>query len=303
MSCLTSNAPINIATKGYTDDCSLKCDFKYNYPRIPVTTIKNEGNHLAISYDKVNVNYNNNELKVEGVRIYTPSLHTYNGAKADGEMVITHMDMGFSLLVCIPISLSSTKNEASKSLMYLIDQAAKQAPNMGEEAVVTTSNFTLNPFIPKKSPLYSYQATLPYAPCNGSHQYIVFMPEDSPIFISATTMSKLNEINTPHDSTIKKAGEYFFNKRGAVLTDPNSDEGDDIFIDCQPVGIEGKKVAVPFKSDSSGKSSTDFNNPMVIITLSVFGGGLVIYILSKLFKYIRERRALAGAGAGAGGGN
>ena len=75
------------------------------------------------------------------------------------------------------MALELIKNTASKNLQYIISQAASRTPNVGEKAVISIKNFTLNSFIPKKSPLYSYEATLPYAPCNGTHQYVVFMPD------------------------------------------------------------------------------------------------------------------------------
>ena len=115
------------------DDCSLKCLFKYNYPRVPATTITNNGNYLEISYDKVQVKYNNSTLLVQGMRLYTPSLHTFDGVRADGELVINHMDMGISLLVCVPIVISSNKTDASKSLDFLIKQAMSRTPNAGEK--------------------------------------------------------------------------------------------------------------------------------------------------------------------------
>ena len=94
MACISSTAPIDLTDKGYADDCSLKCQFKYDYPRSPATSISNEGNHLALSYDKVKVSYNNTDLRVQGIRLYSPSLHHFNGVPADGELIIKHMDMG-----------------------------------------------------------------------------------------------------------------------------------------------------------------------------------------------------------------
>ena len=297
MTCTSSTAPINISSKDYTDDCSLKCLFKYNYPRTPVVTIRNEGNHLALTYDKVKVDFNNNELRTEGIRIYTPSLHTFNGARADGEIVISHMDMGISLLVCIPIVISSSKTDASKNLEYIIEQSASRNPNVGEKSLVSIKNFTLNSFIPKKSPLFSYQATLPYAPCNGNHQYIVFMPERSPVFISSKTMTVLKKIIIPHDSVIKPSTEYFFNKRGAIYNNPNSDDGDDdIYIECNPTGADGELIAVPpSTSKKFDKPPLDFNNPVVIIVLGIIGGILLILILSIIGQFFYRRRSANGS--------
>jgi carbonic anhydrase len=134
------------------------------------------------------------------------------------------MDMGVSLLVCIPILISSNSSDASKTLSFLVSEAAKRTPNVGETAVVSANNFTLNNFIPKKKPFFAYEGTLPYNPCNGQHQYIVFMPTSSSVFLSSNTMATLKKIIVANDISIKPAPHYFLNKRGAMFTDPTSDE-------------------------------------------------------------------------------
>ena len=292
MACTSSTAPINISKNEYTDDCSLKCLFKYNYPRVPATTLNNQGNYLEVSYDKVKINYNDNDLRVEGIRIYSPSLHTFNGVHADAEMVISHMDMGVSLLVCIPIVISSAKTDASTVLEQIIAQAVSRTPNVGEKAVVSIKNFSLNSFIPKKSPLYSYQATLPYSPCNGLHQYIVFMPDTSPAHMTSNTMGLLKKIVSPHDSKIKNNVEYFYNQRGAIFNTSESDDGDDdIYIDCHPTGADGTLLGVPINSKTPDNPSFDYTNKVMVIILGVLGGLLLIYLISILIKFWYNRRS------------
>ena len=56
MACSSSTAPINISSTGYTDDCYLKCEYKYNYPRSPATTISNNGNYLALRHVLARIN-------------------------------------------------------------------------------------------------------------------------------------------------------------------------------------------------------------------------------------------------------
>lgn len=288
MTCTTSTAPINISDKDYSDECSLKCLFQYNYPASPATTITNEGNYLAISYDKVKINYNNSDLLVNGMRLYTPSLHNFDGEEADGELIINHVDMGISLLVCIPIVISTKASNASKSLSYLLGQAITKTPNAGEKAVVSVNNFTLNDFIPKKSPFYSYTATLPYSPCNGTHQYIVYMPKDTTLFISPKLMSDLQKIILPHDSAIKPKLDYFLNKRGAVFQDPSSDGGDDIYIDCQPTGADGEPIPVP-NSNAPKSPPFNFKNPIVIILVSIICASALIFIIYWSVKNFKSR--------------
>ena len=199
------------------------------------------------------------------------------------------------------IVISSNKNDATKTLSFLVNSAAKRTPNVGESAVISANDFTLNSFIPKRKPFYSYSGTLPYAPCNGDHQYVVFMPETSPVYISSTDMGILKKILVEHDSTIKPSGQYFVNQRGAVFTDPNSDEGDDdIYIECNPTGAGGEPIPDPDSGADKG-DVIDFDNPIVIIILGILGGALVIILISILVPLIKgawaNRRAARAAAA------
>ena len=172
--CSQATAPINIDTNNKAEDCKLKCNYIYDYPS-SICNIANKGNYLQIDYTKSGnspVTYNNYELVVSDFRIYAPSLHTYDGVHADGEIIISHSGT-LNLLVCIPLVISSTNNSAQKNLKDIITLAAKQTPTIGESASLNINNFTINNFIPSKE-FYVYNATLPYSPCSGNNTIMVF---------------------------------------------------------------------------------------------------------------------------------
>jgi len=106
MSCSNSTSPINIIRTQSSGTCDLKCNYRFKY-NDSTTIIKNKGNYLSFSYDKPNVDqvlYNSNSYYVEELRIYTPSLHKYEGTNSDAELIIIHRsDSAGKLLVCIPI--------------------------------------------------------------------------------------------------------------------------------------------------------------------------------------------------------
>ena len=112
MSCNSATAPVDI-NKGSTEGpCSLKCRYQFNYSPSSCN-VKNEGSYISINYDKQSgmppVKYNNVFFNVQEVRLFRPSLHTYNGSKAAAEMIIVHSGDSNNLLVCIPIkSIRST---------------------------------------------------------------------------------------------------------------------------------------------------------------------------------------------------
>lgn len=295
MTCINATSPINISKNEIDDDCSLKCHYKYDYPITPSAPITNEGNHLYISYDNAKVKFNNNELLTNNIRIYTPSLHNFNNIEADGEIIISHVGAGYSLLTCIPIVISGSKTDGSKELESIIKFASEFIPNVGEKSNYVSSSFTLNSFIPKKKPFYSYNGTLPYSPCNGSHNFVVFMPSDSSVFISSENMNQLQKMIVKHDSVIKKTNSVFYNKKGAIFDGGvTSLEDDDIYIDCHPTGEDGEVIPVPTCNSNKKPTNTesfDFSNPAVIVLISLLGGILLfilIHSIIAIYKSIRN---------------
>jgi carbonic anhydrase len=294
MTCTTATAPINISKDSIDDNCSLKCHYKYDYPVTPSAPISNEGNYLVISYDNAKIKFNDNELLTNSIRIYTPSMHTFNGLSSDGEIIISHVGAGYSLLVCIPIVISSGKSEGSKELESIIKFASEHVPNVGEKSSYVSSTFTLNSFIPKKKSFYSYNGTLPYSPCNGNHNYVVFMPSDSSVFISSENMNELQKMIIKHDSVIKKTNSVFYNKKGAIYDGGvTSLEDDDIYIDCRPTGEDGEVVPIPTCNSNKKPTNTesfDFSNPAVIVLVSLLGGILLFILIHSaiaIYKSIR----------------
>ena len=68
-----------------------RCSYKYDYS-ITDLKITNTGNYLSITKQclksKAACTYNAAEYIVNEMRIYTPSLHSFIGEKADAEMIL-----------------------------------------------------------------------------------------------------------------------------------------------------------------------------------------------------------------------
>ena len=92
MTCVLSKAPINIP-KESKDLCVEKCSLYFNYGQSSLS-IKNNGDYLSLGYDAstTNVKYNANKMEIHEVRIYTPSLHTYDDEDCVGEICIYHVN-------------------------------------------------------------------------------------------------------------------------------------------------------------------------------------------------------------------
>ena len=288
MSCSTSNSPIDITDKN-SGVCNLKCKYMFKY-NDSSTTINNKGDYLRLSYDKPSTDpvvYNSVPYYVDEVRIYTPSLHSYSGSKADAELIIIHTnDYNTKLLVCVPII--STTNE-SGPLELLISSAYKFA-NSKNKTTFVTKTINLNTMIPQNK-MYVYNGTLPFSPCNGDNDIIVFNKNDGAnISISRNSLKLLNEI-IKKNSIETKSNSYFVNTKGPQSLSLESSS--EIYIDCKPISDEGEAIDSSMDEVKSPVSEifskinfkTIVNSLFFQVIMSILGA----YLIYKLFFFIMNK--------------
>jgi len=266
---MTCTAPIDIIKTN--NACSLKCLLWYNYGNSSCT-ITNQESKLLISYDGVSdVMFNSLHYAPTHVRIFKPSIHTFDGQHADAELVITHTSNNGGLLICIPIMANTSVNASMGTT--ILDDIIKHAPNKKESTTLNVNDFNLNYIIPKSS-YYSYTGTIPYDTCGAEYQYVVF-PKYS-LMIQKSTLDTLGTFI--EDSNISvQGGTCYYNATG---TTQNGFSGDgQIYIDCQPVN-EGEEII--YKEPVASKPmNTDW-----IYTLSYFIGGFIfMYFMVKFMIY------------------
>ena len=281
MSCSQATAPINVTKTGSTATCELKCDYSFNYNNSD-TTVTNNNTYLSFSYDQVSfppVTFNAQRYRVEDIRIYQPSLHTYDGVTADGEIVIRHASDTDNLLVCVPIVASSSVTKSGTLLNQIMPKVSSYASSSGQTANLNVSNFNLGSLVPNK-PFYSYTGTLPYSPCNGTYNYIVF-DMSTPATMSAKALKTLKRVVQPNDITVTSGNEYFYNPKGPTKTLATDD---DIYIECAPTGAEGEtlvdggpKISALDKFNLSKITS----NPFFLTVMSA----LLAFVLFKFTSY------------------
>lgn len=274
---MNCSAPIDIYPGGESGKCDLKCDLSFKYSN-SACTVTNYGTHLVFSYDQSTnppVQYNNQYYQVHEIRCYTPSLHSYNGSRTAAELVIVHKsNMGaVPLLICLPVR-SAISGEST--LDELIQVAGKTVPNEKDSArIKLKSTYNLNNWVPRK-PFFTYYASEPYPPCGPSNDIIVFAPD---IGITDSRLKQLQRIIQPHNSSIYTTS-YFYNPNGPVNL-----EGNDIYIDCQPVDESYDPDAVTTGESGSGSGSDtfeiDFKNPIVQTLL-----GILMFIVILIFVQI-----------------
>jgi len=297
MTCPNATSPIDI-TNNYDSTCELKCEYSFNYP-LTTLNLTNKGSYIYMTPENTNtppVIYNSNNYNVKEIRLYRNSLHTYSGKKTDAEIVIVHNNNigSGNLLVCVPIIIGSSNAETSSFFDSLMSQMSSTANSVGKQTRLTNSNFSLDKIVPKKS-FFSYNGTLPYSPCNGTYDYIVFNKNNAismsdKAFKLFSTMISKNSYTTQQN----KNG-LFFNKSGPILkkTGNNSDE---IYIECLPTGSSGEilvkneTLSSPFMNDILHNHALKdlFNSSLlklifgVIIILSlIYGLNFLLNVITK----------------------
>ena len=286
MSCPNATAPIDINKESIVGKCDFKCEYSFHYNDSSCIAT-NRGDYISLAYETSSsppVTYNSSPYDVKEVRIYSPSLHSFNGTKAGGEFIIIHNSASTAkqLFVCIPIKSSNTEATSSKNITNIIRTLATNAPAEGEKTTVAISRFNLNAFVPRKH-FFSYTATEPFQPCSSNLiEYIVF-PSDSAIGLAEKVLSGLQKVISKNSYNIKTGPGLFFNEKGPT----NGVGSDQIYIDCQPVGESDEQDIIITDSGSSADTVTT-QNIMDNIYFQMFLGCiifLVIIVIVKFFVY------------------
>jgi carbonic anhydrase len=268
-------APLNIIKNTQNGNtCKLKCAYNFQYAPTNLQLL-NQGSYLAMQVDNVNqppVVYNDENYVVSEVRLYQPSIHTYgtNKVHASAELIIIHTNnqSAESMLVCVPIMVSTVTNtEASSLFDMILAEVIRTAPNKGNQTIYNNPSFNLGKFIPMK-PYFSYSGTLAWEPENGSYDYIVFDIADA-IQMTSTAYQILAGRNTTGVSIINGVIEankivalpetdnpdgVFYNASGPTANYSGGDS--QIYIDCRPTGQSGE-VLIPARTDLGGLLNID----------------------------------------------
>jgi len=295
--CSSTSTPVDVCMSNVVGNCKLKCAFSFQYSILGNITIKNNGDYLSLSSTTQStgtIKFNETDYTLQEVRIYQPSIHTYDGVSADAEMILVHTPQAgtASLLVCVPIKATNASTNASSSLTNIITSAKMITPSSyvsSDSANLQTTNLTMNYFIPNTA-FYNYTGALPYENCDTVAQFVVFSPNTTNAYIDATveTMNIIQKIITPHNYTVKTPGaDLFYNSSGPQS---GEDTGNQIYIDCQPVGVSSETTNITIqKTTTSSKSGSGGSiNIQEIIASPAFKilvSAIVFIILIVIFKY------------------
>ena len=319
MSCEAATSPINIIPTNTT--CYEKCKFTYKFKTGGISA-KNESDHLSITPvdNGSTINYyattsntvcgtgtggGVHNYSVGEIKVFTPSLHTYNGQHVKGEFIL-HLNSitgPRNLLICIPI-IETNNQSLSENAKQLNDIIKYMSPfQQGKESglIPDSNNFDLNNFIPKNVGYYSYTAKMPFEPCaNSCSDLIVYDVADinGSILLPSSTFDMLKEMIMENKFTIKENNDdsqYAYNNKGAIYGS-DSAGSDEIYIDCQPTGSSGEILIDKTKesilsgesfnilngmSPETRKKLKDIATVLMLIFSIILILGLLIYIVNR----------------------
>ena len=266
---------MNISGSNIAGKCTNKCIFSFKYPTTSATAT-NYGNQLTIHFSNPSgvpdVKFNTTKYKVSSCQICCPSVHKYNGNRADAELLIIHQPIsgGKMLFVWIPISLQGINTTATRIISDIILAVSNGAPSKGQNTN-KINEFTLDSIIPSK-PFYNYST--------NDTENIVFDINNA-IGIQQMTFDKLKNVIKPPINTINAGPELFINVKG-----PSNVSSNDIYIDCQPTDSSGEIVKVPSSSSSSESTNDIMSSPPFIMLASLLIFLVVIYAVYKAIEHL-----------------
>jgi len=225
--------------------------------------------------------FNDSSYTVDNFRIYSPSIHTFNGKRYTGELIITHKGGPRALMVCIPLRKGSMVTSNTSNLESLISEGVKLSYNQPPVKVNLTSVFSLSNIVPTK-PFYSYRGKSPINPC-GLVDFVVFDQENA-LYISNGAAGQLSKHILPGDYKVHRDnGSLAYNSSGAIKGFDGNKE-DDIYINCQPTGeMEGTSL-VAFDTGVDNLS-TDMLRNIISIGGTYLAGAIIMIIILGLLHH------------------
>ena len=243
MACVGAKSPANIDTRT-PDKCEGKCSFSFSYDETKYNQVENKlEKYIAFSLVKdqtgTSVQFNSKDYEPTELRIYQPSLHTYNNKRADAEVVIVHTSLtGTPLYVCTPLGQGASRG----NIDTLISQAAAKTPSAGLVKPVQ-GTVDLEALV-HNSPFFTYIGT--NLECQGDTRYIVYAPPNVSFYSKAShrLLKKILPAQRPVPTI--PSTRPVINPVGPVGT--AGGEGN-LYIKCNPTGSKGETISVPFPGE------------------------------------------------------
>ena len=220
--------------------CEGKCAFSFSYNTAYIDKIENAQEiylSFAIEQNQAGMaKFNSASYTPKEVRVYQPSLHTYNrSTRAAAEVIVVHESItGGLLYVCSPLAIGGSAGR----LDGIIAQCAARVPTTKQVAL--RRRIDIGDFV-HDSPFYTYSGS-----CGT--RYVVYAPPNTATY-SKSSSDILADILPKRVimATVQRSVEV--NPAGPIGVEGGSS---DIYIECNPTGESGESISTPFSAASSG---------------------------------------------------
>ena len=313
MSC-TATAPIDIPTSATTNPIAITFNCVYDTNMCSgALTISQDLSHASIGCNGSNsstISFSGIQYMPTEIRIYAPSLHTYNGATAAAEMLIVHSPNGTNsrnsnnnsntdsantgLIVSIPIQItSSSANSDLTAIVKAMNSISASTIALNASAPIN-DNINVNSFIPAK-PYYVYYGTLPYDSCGGNYYYAVFT---DPIYARGA----LSNLSASNIATVPQSMKTNLQKsKTGPVTGVDSGSAEE-YVLFQVVGNEDESCDASNDANADLNANADSNNNSKEIGINVICGILIsiaVIGIAWLFRKWNGSSAAPSAASGA----
>lgn len=209
------------------------------------------------------------------IRIYKPSLHTYNGAPADAELLIVHSAVqqnrgSDGLIVSVPISIGSGSGSGLDAVIQAANTLNASTVALTPSAAIS-QDVNVNDYIPSKK-YYVYNGSLPYESCGGNYYYAVFT---DPIAIAGPINNVVASgiAVTPSPPPLLQKSKSGPNVNSMAMS--NADDEPALFEIIQPPEDCDDAAGTTGTTGSVGATTSELN----VDTLYVLWGLLICFVL------------------------
>jgi carbonic anhydrase len=322
-----TNSPVDINASAVEGTCQQKCQLLCRYKECP-GVVRIEADHLSISHEvlpEAPVEFNGFQFQVSEVRVYIPSIHTFNGSPTAAEIIIVHYSAqgGTPMYICVPVIANDAASPSSSYLAAVGSVLSSLQPNPPPPTTTTSNGGTTSAKTGSKGPnnnintsvlavaaavsfvgesttlpspldlsifvpnaaFYQYRGTQLFTPYQGDVDYVVFSPDDAHADIRREDFAVLAQVVAKHTYVVHKGPTLFRNNVGMIQRHMD----DQIYIDCQPVGAsEDTTLAYSIGTNGTDQDSKsyDFGKSLATFFATPFVQALLAGIVFVLIMII-----------------
>tara|TARA_Y100000389_G_scaffold88348_1_gene84777 strand:- start:1673 stop:2725 length:1053 start_codon:yes stop_codon:yes gene_type:complete len=287
-------------------------EYSYDYSYESQCKVTKEAKHLKIvcwtkSYVSIGSSKN---LTLTEMKLYSPSINTWDGVNAKAEIVLKHVDSeGKITWVCVPVDESRDGAGADIDFFNSINEAVKVLvgdTNGTMKLVELGGGFTLNKLIPISSFYYAEGDGLKFSngPCDAGMNNIIIFPKSAAIKMKPDVTIKLQSLISKYNPPRREIegsksknghpgdGQFSINEVGTKANTMVKDSKTGVMaMTCEPVidpstqkNVSAPKDTKRFASDNfSGLPKEKMWKYIKIVVGIIVGLGLVFVLYWILF--------------------